>query len=95
MRSKLLSLLAALAFALPLSGQGAGMMAEQTVDWTVDSEEISPDVYRVTLTGTILPGYHIYDTHDKYSGTELTLSMKRLRPRTASSSAAPCSISMS
>ena len=74
MRSKLLSLLAALAFALPLSGQGAGMMAEQTVDWTVDSEEISPDVYRVTLTGTILPGYHIYDTHDKYSGTELTLS---------------------
>ena len=74
MRSKILSLLAALAFALPLSGQGAGMMAEQTVDWTVDSEEISPDVYRVTLTGTILPGYHIYDTHDKYSGTELTLS---------------------
>ena len=74
MRSKLLSLLAALAFALPLSGQGAGMMAEQTVDWTVGSEEISPDVYRVTLTGTILPGYHIYDTHDKYSGTELTLS---------------------
>lgn len=74
MRSKLLSLLATLAFALPLSGQGAGMMAEQTVDWTVDSEEISPDVYRVTLTGTILPGYHIYDTHDKYSGTELTLS---------------------
>lgn len=74
MQSKLLSLLAALAFALPLSGQGAGMMAEQTVDWTVGSEEISPDVYRVTLTGTILPGYHIYDTHDKYSGTELTLS---------------------
>lgn len=74
MRSKLFSLLAALAFALPLSGQGAGMMAEQTVDWTVGSEEISPDVYRVTLTGTILPGYHIYDTHDKYSGTELTLS---------------------
>ena len=74
MQSKLLSLLAALAFALPLSGQGAGMMAEQTVDWMVDSEEISPDVYRVTLTGTILPGYHIYDTHDKYSGTELTLS---------------------
>lgn len=74
MRSKLLSLLATLAFALPLSGQGAGMMAEQTVDWTVGSEEIRPDVYRVTLTGTILPGYHIYDTHDKYSGTELTLS---------------------
>ena len=74
MQSKLLSLLAALAFALPLSGQGAGMMAEQTVDWTVGCEEISPDVYRVTLTGTILPGYHIYDTHDKYSGTELTLS---------------------
>lgn len=74
MRSKLLSLLAALAFALPLFGQNAGTVADETVTWTVSSEEISRDVYRVTLEGTILPGYHIYDTHDKYSGTELTLS---------------------
>ena len=74
MRSRLLCVLAALAFALPLSGQQAGMMEDQTVTWAVSSEEISPDVHRVTLSGTILPGYHIYDTHDKYSGTELTLS---------------------
>ena len=74
MRSKLLSVLAALAFVLPLSGQNAGTMNEQTVSWAVSSEEIQTDTYRVTLTGTILPGYHIYDTHDKYSGTELTLS---------------------
>ena len=74
MRSKFLSLLAALAFVLPLFGQNAGTVADQTVTWEVSSEETSPDVYRVTLTGTILPGYHIYDTHDKYSGTELTLS---------------------
>lgn len=74
MRSKLLTLLAVLAIALPLFGQNAGTVADETVTWTVSSEEISRDVYRVTLEGTILPGYHIYDTHDKYSGTELTLS---------------------
>lgn len=74
MQSKLLTLLAVLAFALPLFGQNAGTVADETVTWTVSSEEISRDVYRVTLEGTILPGYHIYDTHDKYSGTELTLS---------------------
>ena len=74
MRSRLLSVLAALAFVLPLSAQQAGMMEDQTVSWAVSSEEISPDVHRVTLTATILPGYHIYDTHDKYSGTELTVS---------------------
>ena len=74
MRSKFLTLLAALAIALPLSGQDAGMVADQTVSWAVSSEEIDTDTYRVTLSGTILPGYHIYDTHDKYSGTELTLS---------------------
>ncbi len=74
MRSKFLSLLATLAFVLPLSAQNAGLVADQTVSWAVSSEEIETDIYRVTLTGTILPGYHIYDTHDKYSSTELTLS---------------------
>ena len=54
--------------------QNAGSIDETTVSWTVSSEETDPDSYRVTLAGTILPGYHIYDTHDKYSGTELTLS---------------------
>lgn len=74
MRSKFLSLLAALAFVLPLSAQNAGLVADQTVTWTVSSEQTGSGSYRVTLSGTILPGYHIYDTSDPYSGTELTLS---------------------
>jgi len=74
MRSKCFSLLAALVLSLPLFGQQAGTVADHTVSWEVSSEEISPDVYRVTLNGTILPGYHIYDTQDPYSGTELELS---------------------
>lgn len=72
MRSRFLLILTALFLCLPLSGRQGE--PERIVTWTVSSAKISPEVYRVTLAGTLLPGYHIYDTHDKYSATELTVS---------------------
>ncbi|MDT3365855.1 MAG: thioredoxin family protein [Bacteroidota bacterium] len=73
MRSKFLSLLAALAFVLPLFGQQAGKVDENTVTWEISQQQLDGDHFRVTLTAHILPGYHIYDTKDKYSGTELEI----------------------
>jgi len=77
MRSKALLPLVVSILLLPLSlfGQGAGRVADKTVEWKVEAVPgDAPSSYRILLTGSILPGYHIYTTADYYSGTALELS---------------------
>ena len=63
MRSKVTSALAAFLMGI------AAFAQTPSVRWTAAAEEAGDGLYRVTLTGRIADGMHIYGTEDEYNPT--------------------------
>lgn len=55
-------------------GQAPGAAPENTVTWKVSSEQIKDSLYRITYTGKIAEGYHIYDLKSDLYPTAIEFS---------------------
>lgn len=53
-------ILIAVAAGIAANGQGIGTAPEETVTWKISSEQIKDSLFRITLSGHIAEGWHIY-----------------------------------
>ena len=75
MRSKLLritALLAALLVSVSAFAQDLGESA--SVQWSVTQEKTGEDLYRITFTGRITDGMHIYAANHEFNPTKVTFT---------------------
>jgi hypothetical protein len=64
---RVLSLIAAAILCVAAFAQDG---AEQLITWTTSVEKAEGNLYKVTFTGKIAPGYHTYTLTDEFSATE-------------------------
>ena len=62
---------AALASGAAVSAQAPSMAPENSVEWKIGAENIDDGLYRITFTGTIASGWHIYSTSGAVNPTEV------------------------
>ena len=68
---KTLMAMAAICAAIAAYGQGLGQAPLQTIDWTVSSEQVEGNTYRLVFSGEIEEGWHTYVLDSEWYPTDV------------------------